>query len=148
MFVHTHPIGASYFSTLDMNTLESFAGLVSPMNMAMQVVTEKQIITRIGWMESNDDFAIRKLQDKSVLRKFFFKEIESQIIYYKNMTLYDEIRRRTYQTKKESFLRRTFHFRKTNQNEDIRKTENSLYLAERMKRRGFLSKNDFKKDTI
>lgn len=139
MFIHTHPIGAAYFSSIDMSTLESYAALVSPMIMGMQVVTESLILTRIGWIENIEEFKIRKQQDENALRKYVWQQIESQKFEDENPQAYSEIRDATY-IRSESLIQRISRLMPWRSR--VKESEISD-IAQRMKARGFLNENDY-----
>ena len=144
MFVHTHPIGANYFSALDRQTLKAFAGIVYPAVMGMQVVTESEILTSYGSMENLEQFHIRKKADPDAIRSFQSVEydtIGSADIFQANQNLYKQIRSLTYR----SGIRMTAmsildRFRKKRNNYAERTIDAT---AEKMKERGFLKEEDF-----
>lgn len=143
MFIHTHPIGAAYFSSTDMDTLESYAGLVAPMKMGMQVVTESLVLTRVCWIEPIDDFKIRKQKDKDALRQFFWKEVESQKVQQENQQMYTEIRDMTY-VRSESLIQRIARLMPWNHRSNGSRKESEVSdIAKRMKERGFLNEDDY-----
>lgn len=142
IFVHTHPVGAAYFSSIDMNTLESYAGLVSPMKMGMQVVTESAIITRICRIESIEDFKIRKHKNDEAMRHFFWQQTESNNIEQENQQIYNEIRNMTYVKSKPLIQRISRLIPWHSRLNDVRKKPYVADIAGRMKERRFL-KDDY-----
>lgn len=105
IFVHTHPIGASYFSGTDDTTLYSLATMLSPKPILMQVVTESVILTKKALFEPEDVWKKRKAIEGKTPRKYEVEDwsdskLFTEEIYMQNSNLYDKIRKKSYVNEK------------------------------------------------
>lgn len=109
IFIHTHPIGCTYFSGTDDATLYAYATMLSPKPILMQVVTESVILTKKAWFEPLDAWKRRKKFDPKTVRQYVVDDwSDSQLftneIYLMNKKLYNEIRALSYKKTESSSI--------------------------------------------